>query len=168
MYIERQIKKQIISRMDSGKILIIYGPRQSGKTTLVNHIIDLLPNEKIKFINGDDFLAQEHLINAGIESLKEYLKGYTMLIIDEAQYIHNIGLTLKLIHDHIKEIKVIATGSSSFELANKVVEPLTGRNYEFFVLLFSFLELKEYFGLQKAEESLNNRMIFGSYPEIIT
>ena len=167
MYIERQIKAQILPRLESGKIIIIYGPRQVGKTTLLNNIVNLLPNEKIKFINGDDFLVRDQLTNPTIESLIQYLKGYTLLIIDEAQYIQNIGITLKLIHDHIKGLKVIVTGSSSFELANKVVEPLTGRNYEFFVLPFSFQEIENHFGLQKAEDGLEQRLIFGSYPEIV-
>lgn len=167
MYIKRKITNQITSRLFQGKIFIIYGPRQSGKTTLVKNIVDNLKDKNIRMVFGDDRNTLELLTNPSISDIATFVAGYDLVVIDEAQNINNIGITLKLLHDHFPDVQVIATGSSSFELANKIVEPLTGRNYEFFVLPFSVLELEEEFGRDYVENSLEQRLIYGSYPEII-
>ena len=168
MFIERAVQTHMRQHLFQGKVLVVYGPRQSGKTTLMRHIITLYPEKRIKYVSGDDYSIAQALTNASSSTLKTFVDGVDILVIDEAQYIHNIGLTLKLLHDTYPRVQVIATGSSSFELANKVIEPLTGRNYEFYILPFSLGELKDASLYQGGlEQELETRILYGMYPEIV-
>jgi predicted AAA+ superfamily ATPase len=152
--------------MNDHKALIIFGPRQCGKTTLVSDIITNLKG-KLKIWNGDDFQVRSLLKEASISILKNELTDVRYLFIDEAQRIDNIGLAIKLMIDHFKELKVIATGSSAFELANRLAEPMTGRKWEFMLLPFSFKEMAEYHGLTTEKGFLHKRLVFGYYPEVV-
>jgi len=167
MHIKRLITEDIKNKLTSRKAIIIYGPRQVGKTTLIKKIKED-NKDKILFVSGEDRFIREWLSSQSIEILKKNLEGYKMLIIDEAQYVNKIGLNIKLIIDHIKDIKIIATGSSSFELANQVGEPLVGRKWQYELFPIAQIELKKYEDFSTTKQNLHERLIYGSYPEIIT
>lgn len=155
------------SRLFKGKALLIFGPRQVGKTTFVQNLIADL-NKKTLSLNGDESDVLVLFENPNVTKLKSIIGDNEILVIDEAQRITNIGIVLKIIVDQIKSVQVIATGSSSFELANKLNEPLTGRKYEMFLYPLSFAEMVAHNGLLEEKRALENRLIYGSYPEIIT
>lgn len=155
------------SRLFKGKALLVFGPRQVGKTTFVQNLIADL-NKKILSLNGDESDVLVLFENPNVTKLKSIIGDNEILVIDEAQRITNIGIVLKIIVDQIKSVQVIATGSSSFELANKLNEPLTGRKYEMFLYPLSFAEMVAHNGLLEEKRALENRLIYGSYPEIIT
>ncbi len=150
-----------------GKALIIYGPRRSGKTTLLN---EFLSNTKLKYKldSGDNIKTQQILGSQDFSQIKEYASDYQVIAIDEAQQIPNIGMGLKILVDQIPKLKIIATGSSSFDLAQKVGEPLTGRERTIILFPFSQTELTEQYNKYELKQNLENFLIFGSYPEIIT
>lgn len=133
--ISRIIEQKIRSKLHKGKAILILGPRQTGKTTLAELIC---PNEKNDtiWLSGDDISDRMNLENRTLASLKALIGEKKYLLIDEAQRIQNIGLTIKLIVDKIKTVQVIATGSSALELNNQMNEPLTGRKFEFCYSLF--------------------------------
>ncbi|MHA7099502.1 ATP-binding protein [Roseivirga pacifica] len=155
-------------RLFNGKALIIYGPRQVGKTTFVELLLQNIKSQKVLSLNGDDSDTRELLSNPNVTLLRSIIGESTLLFIDEAQRIDNIGILIKIIVDRIKNVQVIATGSSSFELANHINEPLTGRKYEMLLLPFSFQELVSDSDLITEKRKLNERLVFGSYPEIVT
>ena len=155
------------SRLFKGKALLVFGPRQVGKTTFVHNLIADL-NKKTLSLNGDESDVLVLFENPNVTKLKSIIGDNEILVIDEAQRITNIGIVLKIIVDQIKSVQVIATGSSSFELANKLNEPLTGRKYEMFLYPLSFAEMVAHNGLLEEKRALENRLIYGSYPEIIT
>jgi len=163
--INRFLQSTIETRFFKGKVLIIFGPRQSGKSTLVEK---LLQDKVYLYLSGDDAHTRELLTNTSIAKLKTLIGKQTIVFIDEAQRIGNIGLTLKLLVDHFKNIQVIATGSSAFELSSQVNEPLTGRKYEFFLYPLSFAEMVEHHGFLTERGMLNHRLIYGYYPEIVS
>jgi uncharacterized protein len=150
------------------KVLIIYGARRVGKTTIVKEFIKNNPQLKSRLDSGDDIRIQHLLSNPNLKKLKEYAEGYDLIAIDEAQNIANVGATLKLMIDHLPKLKIIATGSSSFELSGQVGEPLTGRKITLNLYPISELELKKIYNKQESKELLEDRLIYGSYPEIIT
>ena len=165
--INRSMINAIKKRLFKGKAMLIFGPRQSGKSTMVDELLTELELDYAYF-NGDEADVRANFSNTTSVKLKALIGDKTVVIIDEAQRITNIGLTLKLITDQLKDIQVIATGSSAFELANKVNEPLTGRKYEFMLFPFSFAEMVKHHGLLKEKRLLDQRLIFGYYPEIVT
>ncbi|MEY2901806.1 MAG: hypothetical protein RLY89_912, partial [Bacteroidota bacterium] len=126
--IQRTLKDSIQKDLFKGKAILLFGPRQSGKSTLMQEI---LKNQDYLYLNGDDADVREILTNTTATKLKAVIGNKKIVFIDEAQRIQNIGLTLKLFTDQIKEVQILATGSSAFELSNQVNEPLTGRKYEF-------------------------------------
>lgn len=164
--IQREIEEKIKQRFNKGKAIILIGPRQAGKTTLIKKICPF-NSENTIWLSGDDSNDNARLKHSSIATLKTLIGNNRFLIIDEAQRIENIGLTIKLIIDHIENIQVIATGSSAFDLANQVNEPLTGRKYEFTLLPFSFSELSNHSNSFAETSNLENRLIFGSYPEVV-
>ncbi len=164
--ISRIQQDNILKRLHKGKAILLFGARQVGKTTLLN-TINALDNESILYVNGDEPDIREYFSERTSAELRNYIGQHTILVIDEAQRIPGIGITLKLITDQIKDVQVIATGSSSFELANKMNEPLTGRKYEFQLFPPSFQEMVTYHGLIEEKRQLEQRLIFGSYPEIL-
>jgi len=164
--IPRTLESNIKKDLFKGKVIILYGPRQSGKTTLITKIADESGFET-RFANGDEPDTRDLLENATSSSLKSFIGRHKLVIIDEAQRIHNIGITLKLIIDQIPGVQVIATGSSAFELAESINEPLTGRKYEHFLFPLSFGEMCNWSGKQEERRMLEHRLIFGYYPEVI-
>ncbi len=165
--IKRHLQSTITKRLFKGKVIILLGARQVGKTTLIESILLDLDYPVIE-LNGDEADIRELLANTTSTRLRAIIGKSKIVFIDEAQRISNIGLTLKLICDKLKDIQVIATGSSSFELTAKINEPLTGRKYQFQLFGPSFLEMVEHHGLLKENRLLEHRLIFGYYPEIIT
>ncbi len=162
--IQRERAKDIKKALSLGKAIIITGARQTGKTSLIHM---LFSSDTALFLSGDNLDVQEIFKALSAERLKAYLGNKKILIIDEAQRIRDIGLGLKLIADHLPEVALIATGSSSFELANKINEPLTGRKREFRLYPFSFRELVNEYGLLAEKRILPHRLVYGSYPELV-
>ena len=163
----RSLLQNTLNKIHKGKVLLLFGARQVGKTTLLENLINHL-DEQVLHVNGDEPDVRRLLSDKTSSELKNFIGRHTILIIDEAQRIPNIGLTLKLIVDQLKFVQVIATGSSSFEMANQMNEPLTGRKYEFKLFPLSFQELVDHHGLLEEKRQLEQRLIYGSYPEIIT
>lgn len=163
--IKRTIQDSIEKALFGRKIIIVYGARQVGKTTLVKEIQKKYADESA-YLNCDEPDIREALTNKTSTEIKAFLGNKKLIIIDEAQRVKNIGLTLKLIVDNFPSIQIVATGSSSFDLSNKIAEPLTGRKYEFYLYPFSLEELKSLYSGLEVDRILERRIIFGMYPEI--
>ncbi len=163
--ISRLIQSTIEQRLFRGKALLLFGPRQVGKSTLVE---TLLTDKPHLYLNGDEADVQELLTQTTSTKLNAVVGRHSLVFIDEAQRIPDIGLTLKLFTDQIKSVQVIATGSSAFELLSQVSEPLTGRKYEFKLYPLSFAEMVAHHGLLTEKRLLEHRLIYGYYPEIVT
>jgi predicted AAA+ superfamily ATPase len=149
------------------KALVIFGPRQAGKTTLITDYL-ATSDLKYKLESGDNIKTQEIFSSQNFDVLKSYIEGYELLVIDEAQKIPNIGNGLKIIIDHVPKIKIIATGSSSFELAGQIGEPLTGRKRTLTLYPIAQQELLSLYNSHELQEKLPDYLIYGSYPEVIT
>jgi predicted AAA+ superfamily ATPase len=163
------VRKQIdyaLARLFKGKAFIVFGPRQTGKTTFVEQLLTQI-NKKTLRINGDDADVRDNLSKPNATQLEHLLTGYEILFIDEAQRINEIGLLIKIIVDRFKHIQVIATGSSAFELSGKINESLTGRKYEMMLLPFSYAELTEHYDFLSEERLFEHRLIYGTYPEVV-
>jgi len=167
MIIKRTIEEEVNKRLFKGKIIIIYGARQVGKTTLVKEIIKKHKEKKTLYLNCDEPDIRQALTNKNSFDLKNFLGNADFVVIDEAQRVENIGLSLKLLVDNYPDIQILATGSSSFDLANKISENLTGRKYEFNLHPFSWQELNQVYSDFEKNKFLRKRLIFGSYPEIV-
>lgn len=161
----RIIQKGIEKWLDKEKIIIIYGARQVGKTTLVKQISKKF-GKKAKYYDCDFGVIREKLGKSEKPLIENFLKGYDLIIIDEAQRVKNIGLNLKIMHDNFPGKKIIATGSSSFDLANKISEPLTGRAIEFFLPPLSIKEILQKQDRFEVEGGLEDIIRFGLYPGI--
>lgn len=148
------------------KVLILYGARRIGKTTLLHHFLSQT-QIKAKIITGDDIIIQHVLSSSDIEKIKQFCLGYDLIMIDEAQNIPNVGHALKIINDYIPETKIIATGSSSFDLANKVGEPLVGRQTVLTMFPLSIKELSQHYNPFELSQKLKEYLIFGFYPEVL-
>ena len=166
MKIHRTIKKQIQSRFFQGKVIILYGARQVGKTTLVKEILDEHPKGSVYF-NCDEPDVRAAFTEKSSTQLKSFIGNNKLVVIDEAQRVKDIGLTLKLLIDNYPEIQIIATGSSSFELSNKTVEPLTGRHFEFHLYPISTQEMLSHASELEEKRQLERRLIYGMYPEVL-
>lgn len=153
--------------LEKGKVLVIFGPRQVGKTTLLQ---DYLSETSLKFKleTGDNIKIHTLFASQELDRILAYAKPYELIVIDEAQKIPHVGVALKMIVDHLPNIQIIVTGSSSFDLAGQIGEPLTGRKKTLTLFPLSQLELKDEYGSYELEQQLQNYLIFGSYPEIIT
>jgi len=156
----------IVDYLKPNKVLIIYGPRQIGKTTLLKNFLTKT-SFKYKLDFGEDIRIQNILTSQDFRKIVEYAKGYDLIAIDEAQEIPNIGIALKILVDQIPNIRIIATGSSSFSLAQNLGEPLTGRKNTLILYPLSQLELNKDLNKFDLNENLENYLIFGSYPEIL-
>lgn len=150
-----------------GKVLVIYGPRRVGKTTLLKDFLSHI-ELKYKLDSGDNIRTLEIFNSQVFNEILPYAEGYKLIAIDEAQQIKNIGMGLKILVDQVPEIIVIATGSSSFELSQQVGEPLTGRKKVITLFPFSQQELLSVYNKFELKEQLEDFLIFGSYPEVIT
>ncbi|MFV0269808.1 MAG: ATP-binding protein, partial [Draconibacterium sp.] len=156
-----------MQKTGKGKAIIILGARQTGKTTLIKKIIAEEPQRTL-FLNADKPIIQKQLESKSIEDYKQLFGDARLVFIDEAQRIENIGIVLKLIVDEIPEVQLVVTGSSALELANTVNEPLTGRKFEYKLYPISWSELVKHTNYIEALSQLNQRIIFGMYPEVIT
>ena len=163
--IKRFLEDKIKAKLQDNKAIILLGARQVGKTTLL-HTLFNDTNDTI-WLNGDEPDVQALFENVTSTRLKSIIGTKRNIIIDEAPLISDIGLKLKLITDNIKNVQLIATGSSAFELANKVNEPLTGRKWEYKMFPLSFGEMVEHHGLLEEKRLLTQRLIYGYYPDII-
>ena len=165
MVIKRWLKDELIKSLKDKKVIILYGARQVGKTTLVK---ELITEYNGVYFSCDEPDIREAFSNKTSSEMKNFIKNAKFIVLDEAQRIPNIGLSLKLLHDTYPEIKIIATGSSSFELANKIIEPLTGRKITFTLYPISYKEYSDSFGYLESKRLLEERIIFGMYPAIIS
>ena len=164
--IQRILKENIEKQLFKGKAIILLGSRQTGKTTLLE---DLFPkNEETLWLSGDDIDTQDLLSGMNAVRLRNLLGGKRLLIIDEAQRIKDIGLRMKLVTDQIKEVQLVATGSSAFELSNRLNEPLTGRKWEYKCYPISFAEMVKHHGLLDELRLLPHRLVYGYYPEVVS
>lgn len=167
MLIDRTILTRIKNQLHGEpKIIIIYGPRQSGKTTLIEQLLKNENHQTYLTFNGDDIRTQELFSIADLDRLKKIVGENKLIVIDEAQRISNIGLTLKLLFDSLK-IRIIASGSSSFDLANKINEPLTGRSVTFTLYPLSLIEAPRG-ALETIPAKIEEFLRFGLYPKTIT
>ncbi len=164
--IEREISKLLNARLSKKKALIIVGARQVGKTTLVRHIASNFVGKNIIW-NCDEPDVRSRLENPTSTQLKQMIGNNKLLVIDEAQRINNIGITIKLIVDNIPDVQVIVTGSSSLELTKGIYEPLTGRKFEFKLYPFSFGELVAHTSLLEQRRLLEHRILYGFYPDVV-
>lgn len=168
MLLPRALSAIITNKLQSSpKGIVLYGPRQSGKTTLITETIRNL-GVKTLTVNGDQSKYVDVLSSRDGERLKSLVAGYDLLFIDEAQRIPEIGINLKIILDTIPAVKVIATGSSSLDLASKISEPLTGRVWTYRLYPISFLELDGIYNNFELNTILEERLVYGSYPEIFS
>lgn len=166
MIIQRTIQKTLESSvLENRKIVVLFGARQTGKTTLCNQILAEIPGKIIK-VNGDEIKYTELLSSRDFSKMKLLLDGYDVLFIDEAQRIPDIGINLKVIFDNMPELKILVTGSSSFELANQIKEPLTGRTSTLKLMPLSLQEIKQSTNIFDIQQRLEEFMLFGLYPEI--
>jgi predicted AAA+ superfamily ATPase len=169
MLINRIINKSIKEELqkERSKIIIIYGARQVGKTTLVNEVLKDFSDQKLLYVTGDNVSTTKPLSSRDFKLLEEFVFGYNILFIDEAQRIPEIGINLKLLYDHIPSLKIIVTGSSSLDLASSVKEPLTGRNWSYKLYPISFLELSQIKNPFELKNDLDERLVFGGYPNVL-
>lgn len=163
--IKRKLQKNIAERFFKGKVIIITGARQVGKTTLLNMLTEGEQNNSV-YLNCDEPDIRSLLTDATSTKLKSIVGSKKFILIDEAQRVKNIGITLKLFVDQLKERQVIVTGSSALELSNEISEPLTGRKYEFNLYPFSWSELVDANGYIETNRLLEERILYGMYPEI--
>lgn len=164
--IHRILQDKIDNKLFKGKAIILLGSRQTGKTSLLNA---LFPNkEEIIWLNGDDLEVQEIVSNMSTARWKALIGDKKILVIDEAQLIKDVGLRMKLVTDNLKDVQLVATGSSAFELANRLNEPLTGRKWEYRIFPLSFAEMVAHHGLLDELGLLTHRMVYGYYPEVVT
>ncbi len=163
--INRELINSIVPLLGSNKAVIVTGARQVGKSTLLHAILD--NRTDVMWLNGDDLDIQQLFAQMTSTRLRHLLEKHRILVIDEAQRIPDIGLRLKLITDQVEGVQVIATGSSSFELTNKVNEPLTGRKREFRMFPLTFSEMVNHTNLLEESRLIPHRMVFGYYPEVV-
>lgn len=163
---DRTILEQLEKKMQPNKVIMILGARRVGKTVLLNQLIERL-KEPYLLLNGEDYITEHLLVEKGISHYRQLLSDKKILIIDEAQKITQIGRILKIMIDEIEGLKIVVTGSSVFDLANILGEPLTGRKYTYYLYPFAQCELKKYENVIETRSNLEDRLIFGSYPEVL-
>jgi len=164
--ISRLMANTIEKHLFTGKAIILLGPRQVGKTTLLQKLTERLEN--VLWLNADEQDVQEMFANPSSTILSAEFARAKIVVIDEAQRIKNIGIKLKLITDQIKDIQLIVTGSSALELANEVNEPLTGRKWEYSLFPLSYEEMVNHHGFLEENRLLHHRLVYGYYPEVVT
>lgn len=168
MLIPRSLTKEVIDQLKfSNKGIVVYGARQVGKTTLSKEIINEL-GLKTLTINGDQSRFIDIISSRDLAKIRSLVEGYELLFVDEAQRIPEIGINLKIILDNLPFIKVLVTGSSSLDLASKISEPLTGRVWNYHLYPISFFELSQNNNRAELDSQLEERLIYGSYPEIFS
>lgn len=170
MDIYRALFQPLRRSLAPGKVVLLYGPRRVGKSWLLDRLIESVRSEEtVKLLSGEDRIVQEALSSRVIEQLKLFVEAKTtLLVIDEAQRVPDIGLNLKLLVDHRPDLKIVASGSASFDLAQQVGEPLTGRKITHHLYPVWAREEIDTFGMQYHQSLLEQRLIFGGYPELYT
>lgn len=163
--IDRCIENNLRKTLESGKAVVLLGPRQVGKSTLTNMLF--ASQEGVKWFTGDDPADREALTNVSLNRLRLIIGTSGTVVIDEAQKIPGIGETMKLITDHLHGVRLLATGSSSFQLTSEVGDSLAGRKREFRLFPVSFAEMVQHSGLIEEERNIPLRMIYGYYPEVV-
>ena len=148
------------------KVVVLYGPRRAGKTTLIRRFVREEDPEAL-VVSGEDISAREFLASQSVTALRAMVGKRRTLVIDEAQHVPQIGLNLKLLVDHVEGLRIVATGSSSFELAQQTGEPLTGRKVTLLLLPLAQLELSRIEAAHETKAELDARLIYGSYPEVV-
>jgi len=166
MYIAQKQLHNLRISLQPGKVVVIYGARRTGKTTLLREFLKDEP-EPYLLVSGEDITIQDYLASQSIEKLRAFVGNNRLLVVDEAQKVQNIGLNLKLIVDHIPGIRIIATGSSSFDLARSVGEPLTGRKTTLKQYPLAQLEIGTIEQRHETAARLESRLVYGSYPEVV-
>lgn len=161
---DRIIQKNIENDFFSGKAIVVLGPRQVGKTTLIEKILE---NKRHLFLNADDSTVRQLLYEADSFRLQQIIGEHNIVYIDEAQRLPQVGITLKLITDQFKTVQLIVTGSSALELSNLTNEPLTGRKWEYQLYSISWQELENSMGFIASEQQLDHRLVYGMYPDVI-
>jgi hypothetical protein len=165
MIYKRELQETILKALVPNKVIVLLGARRIGKTILLGQIIEQL-NEECLLLNGEDFSVQEVLQRRSVQNYKNLLGNKRLLVIDEAQKIPEIGQILKLIVDSVDGIRIIATGSSAFDLEKYTGEPLTGRKKTFFLFPLSETEFNQSENIFEKKDNLRQRLIYGNYPEI--
>lgn len=160
----RTLESIISKKINRGKAIIVVGARQVGKTTLIQKVLE---NKDYLFLDGDDPTTRNLLTNPNTEELRSLIGKNSIIFLDEAQRIKNIGITLKIITDQFKNVQLLVSGSSSFDLGNKLNEPLTGRKWEYELFPISWKEYENKEGFLKSEQQLENRLLYGFYPEVL-
>lgn len=160
----RYLRERIENRLGSGKAIIVIGPRQVGKTTLIESILE---SKAYLLLDGDDPKTRTLLTEPNTEQIRAILGKYKFVFIDEAQRIEGIGLTMKIITDRFKDVQLFTSGSSSFDLTNKINEPLTGRKWEYHLFPISWEEFENHHGFLNSEQQLENRLLYGFYPDVL-
>ena len=167
MYITRKIEKSILNTLiETNDIIVLYGARQVGKTTLINKVIEKVSLRVLK-INAEELKYASLFSSRDLEKMATLVANYDVLFIDEAQTIENIGINIKILHDALPKLKIILSGSSSFDLSNKIKEPLTGRTKTYMLFPFSFSELEEIHNRFQLQDLLPDFMVTGGYPRLI-
>jgi uncharacterized protein len=161
---DRTIGKRIGDKINGGKAIIVVGARQVGKTTLLKEI---LRDKEFLFLDADDPSTRSLLNSPTTEEIRTFIGEHKYVFLDEAQRIPEIGLTLKIITDQFKDVQLFVSGSSSFDLGNALNEPLTGRKWEYELFPISWEEYENKIGFIKSEQQIENRLIYGFYPEVI-
>lgn len=162
--IKRTLSQKLAAHFFKGKAIILLGPRQVGKTTLIK---DLLSSEEYLFLNGDDPAVRNMLEGASTTKLQTIIGKHRIVFIDEAQRIADIGITLKLITDQFKNVQLLVSGSSALEINNNTQESLTGRKFEYHLYPISWQELEENLGYVETSNQLEERLVYGMYPDVI-
>jgi len=165
MYIPQRYLSNLKEAVRPGKVVVIYGARRVGKTTLVKKYVEAF-GSGVLFVNGDDIIVRQYLESQSTEKLRDFVGNSSLLVVDEAQYVRDIGRNLKIIVDQLPGIRVIATGSSSFDLAKDIGEPLTGRKSTLRLLPLAQMEISQIEKPHEIQANLESRLIFGSYPEV--
>lgn len=168
MIIPRLVTDAVLDKIkNSNKGVVVYGARQVGKTTLSNEVISRA-GYKTLTINGDQTRFIDIISSRNLAKIQSMVAGYELLFVDEAQRIPEIGINLKIILDNIPSLRVLVTGSSSLDLASKISEPLTGRVWNYHLYPISFLELSALYNHAELNDALEDRLIYGSYPELFS
>lgn len=166
--IQRDLKAVLNSKIGKGKVLLLIGPRQVGKTTLLKNMIESVSTEKkVQFWNCDESDVRQFLSEANSAKLKSFVGNSDFIVIDEAQRVKDIGLTIKLLHDSFPNVQLAVTGSSSLDLSNSINEPLTGRKFEYNLFPFSINELVNHTSMLEEMRQLQNRLVYGFYPDVV-
>lgn len=167
MWITRLIEKPIAEELIKGeKLVVLYGARQTGKTSAILKITNDLPYKALR-INADQARYSEIFAGRDLRKMKELTEGYELLFIDEGQKIQDLGIHLKILHDEVPDLRIIVTGSSSFDLATKIAEPLTGRKRVYTLYSFSQEEVGQQYNRFELKERLDEFLLYGTYPEVI-